>query len=196
MRSGTAAAAVALTLALTACGSDEPEEVAVADSPAVDSDINAVSFDTLDANGDSYLDLDELPEYVDRGLFEAWDADADSEVDRDEIVGNAFELFDDDADGVVTQEEWETNAPRWLPTGTAIKPLVDVDADGDSELDVDEFSEAFDGDVFGEEWVDVPLDAQRFADAYFELYDLNDDGKVSQAEFDSGQAETGVPRES
>lgn len=190
MRRTLTALALAGTLGLTACGSDEPTEPQALDQ---DTTTAAGEFDTLDADGDSYLDEDEIAEYANKAAFEPWDADADSEIDRDEIVGNAFWLFDADGDGAVTQAEWEDGATRWLPSGTVIVPVADHDADGDSELDEDEFTEAYDADALGEDWVDVPLDEQEFADRYFELYDADDDGKVTEQEFEAGLDYFSVP---
>ena len=73
--------------------------------------------------------------------------------------------------------------------------LDDWDGDGDSELDADEFKERFDSSVLGESWRAGTLDERTFKQAYFELYDTDDDGRVSQSEWTTGSAVFGSPGE-
>ena len=195
------AAAIAISVSLAACGDDD-DETAVEDvvTDDVDSptspDGDAWQFGTLDENGDSYLDTDEVAEGLDRtGIFEDWDEDADSELDADEIAGNAFEHWDADRSGSISMEEWESAARRWYPDGSHVEVFNDYDGDGDSELDADEFSERFDTSILGESWQTSSVDEDRFASGYFELYDTNDDGKVDEGEFTSGSAVWGTPEE-
>lgn len=153
-------------------------------------------FGTLDANGDSYLDNDEIAESADAvGAFDAWNADADSELDRDDIAGNAFRLWDRDANKKISEDEWETGSELWYPGGGDVLVFDDVDGDGDSELDPDEFSERFDVSALGEAWKPETLDKDTFKRAYFSLYDTDDDGRVSKDEWNNGAAAFGTPAE-
>ena len=165
-----------------ACGDDD--EAAADDA-----------FPTLDRSGDSYLDVDEVAEWVDdEGVFAAWDVDADSELDGDEVAGNAFGLWDADGNGLITEDEWRTGSETLLPDADPV-PLNDWDGDGDSELDLDEFSEEFDASILGESWASDPLDEETFASAYFELYDADADGKVSAGEWEIGSSRFGTSME-
>ena len=163
----------------------------------VDSDVAATAagdFDTLDANGDSYLDSDEIGESADaRGVFDAWNADADSELDRDDVAGNAFRLWDRDGNGKVSEEEWKAGTDLWYPEDAELVVFDDVDGDGDSELDRDEVLERFDLSAMGEAWDVEGLDKTTFKRAYFSLYDTDDDGRVSKAEWAYGAAAFGTP---
>jgi Ca2+-binding EF-hand superfamily protein len=194
MRSTTAAVAVAVGLALTACGSDD-RTVVVTDPQDVQLDRSGSGFPSLDADGDSALDRDEIPELADRSAFEEWDADADSEVDRDEIAGNAFALWDANSNGAIDVSEWESGAELFFPDTAQVVPLEDVDGDGDSELDEDEFGEQLDYTALGETWSDGVLDEERFKQAYFELYDRDDDGTVDEQEWRRAVARLGAPLE-
>lgn len=156
----------------------------------------ASDFDTFDANGDSYLDADEIAESADAtGFFEVWDADADSELDRDEIAGNAFRLWDRDGSNTVSEEEWRTGTELWYPTKSKLVVFDDVDDDGDSELDADEFAERFDLSALGEAWQPQTYTKDTFKRAYFELYDTDDDGQVSEDEWAYGGSAFGTPAE-
>lgn len=193
MRALGVAAVVAISLIPAACGDDEPDTDA---APTTFDDANEeIDFDTLDANGDSYLDLDEIAESADTdGLFDTWDADRDSELDSDEIAGNAFGLWDIDNNGSVSEEEWKQATELWYPADTRPTVFGDWDGDGDSELDGDEVSERFDLSELGEAWTE-DMDKNTFKRAYFTLYDTDDDGKVTESEFISGASTFGGPEE-
>lgn len=164
--------------------------------PSVPAAASVSDFDTLDANGDSYLDADEIAESADAAsFFDAWDADADSELDRDEIAGNAFRLWDRDGSEAVTEEEWKTGTDLWYPTKSKVTVFADIDNDGDSELDADEFAERFDLSALGESWQEQTYTRDTFRSAYFELYDRDDDGKVTEDEWTYGASAFGTPAE-
>jgi Ca2+-binding EF-hand superfamily protein len=195
----TAVFALVVALGVSGCGDDEPD-VAVGDDVGVDEpttvEADDIEFATLDANGDSYLDVDEVAEWADdAGIFSEWDVDGDSELDRDEITGNAFELWDADANGTISEDEWETGVDVWYPDDAEPVVFDDLDNDGDSELDADEFSERVDLSPVGETWTAESLDAEAFENAYFELYDKDGDGKVSETEWTTGVAAVGTPNE-
>ena len=153
-------------------------------------------FGTLDANGDSYLDEDEIAESADvSDVFDTWNADADSELDRDQIAGNAFRLWDRDGNGRISEEEWRSGTELWYPEDVDVVVFDDADADGDSELDVDEVAERFDVSGLGEAWTPSSLGESQFKRAYFSLYDTDDDGRVSKEEWDYGASAFGIPTE-
>lgn len=154
----------------------------------------APGFGTLDTDGDSYLDGDEIAESADTdGVFDAWNADADSELDRDEIAGNAFRLWDRDGDGKISEEEWRAGTELWYPEDADLVVFDDADGDGDSELDADEFQEPFDVSSLGEAWNSETLGKSEFKRAYFSLYDTDDDGRVSRDEWTYGATAIGTP---
>ena len=176
-------------LALGACGGDDDTSATLPATTGVD------EFSTLDASGDSYLDADEIAEWVDdNGAFRSWDEDADSELDRDEIAGNAFSLWDSNNNGKISQQEWQRGTDLWYPGQAEVRVFSDWDGDGDSELDGDEFREEFDYSALGESWTTEPLNRETFKNAYFELYDLDDDGRVSRAEWTDGSRSFGTAR--
>ncbi len=191
MRKSIATVGLAVTLAFAGCG-DDGEDNAVAPTTTAPP-VGADNFSTLDRNGDSYLDADEVAEWKDRdSVFTRWDADADSELDRDEIAGNAFSLWDADANNKISQEEWRQGTELWYPEGVDLRVYSDWDRDGDSELDTDEFKERFDYSPLGESWSAPSLDEERFKRAYFELYDTDDDGRVSMSEWTQGSRTFGA----
>ena len=153
-------------------------------------------FGTLDANGDSYLDDDEIRESADvSGIFDTWNADADSELDHDQIAGNAFRLWDRDGNERISEEEWRSGTELWYPEDVDVVTFDDADADGDSELDADEVAERFDVSALGEAWTPSSFDESRFKRAYFSLYDTDDDGRVSKKEWDYGATAFAIPGE-
>lgn len=185
-RNAAIAIAFALALGLTACADDPEPDLAVDPTTVEPAD---TEFDTLDTSGDSYLDVDEVAEWAEgTEVFGDWDLDGNSELDRGEITGGAFELWDTDDNDIVSQAEWEDGVDLWYPDDADSVVFSDLDNDGDSELDVDEFSENVDLSPVGESWTADTLDEATFGDAYFELYDLDNDGRVSEDEWSSGVA--------
>ncbi len=193
MKNALITATLSLAVVLAGCA-DEPDladsgvEPVGADDAAVESE-----FNTLDTSGDSYLDTDEVAEWVDdSGTFEEWDADADSELDADELAGNAFQLWDSDDNGTVSEEEWKTGTDLWYPQSSNVTVFSDWDGDGDSELDEDEFTERWDASLMGEQWTTIPMGKDQFKANYFSLYDADDDGKVTEEEWRDGAASFGA----
>lgn len=191
--------AFAVALGVSGCGDEDPD-VAVDDDVGADDpttvEVDDSEFATLDANGDSYLDLDEVSEWADdNGVFSEWDVDADSELDRDEITGNAFELWDIDANGTISEGEWQTGVDLWYPDGAEPVVFSDLDNDGDSEVDTDELSERVDLSPLGESWTAESLDAETFEKAYFDLYDRDGDGRVTETEWNTSVATVATPRQ-
>ncbi len=80
----------------------------------------------------------------------------------------------------------ETNSSIWYPADADYGAFGDWDSDGDGDLDADEFNESFDVTALGDSWADDPLDEATFGDAYFELYDDDLDGEVSESEWQEG----------
>ncbi len=98
---------------MTACA-DDPEPDLAAD-PTTAEPVES-EFGTLDADGDSYLDVDEVAEWAqDTDFFGDWDVDGNSELDRGEITGGAFELWDTDDNDIISQAEWEEGVDLWYP---------------------------------------------------------------------------------
>lgn len=151
------------------------------------------AFATADADEDAYLEVDEISLWFDEaGILERWDVDRDSLVSRQEVLAHSFGLWDRDGDHALTEVEWQRGVDQWFPGDAEPIVFADWDDDGDSELDADEFNESFDVSVLGELWIE-DLDRAVFKNAYFELYDLNDDGRVSRLEWDAALEFHGVP---
>ena len=200
------ATSCALALGVAGCADGDPEILAdpepveldagadVADDGATQ-DVDVIDdFETLDVDGDSYLDPDEVAEWRDADrAFASWDADADSELDRDEIDGNVFQLYDEDGDGTVSETEWVSAAESLYPEEEELAVFSDVDEDGDAAVDADELAEGADLSPLGSAWTASTLDEHEFRDAYFELYDVDDDGRVSETEFRDGSSRFGAP---
>lgn len=150
-------------------------------------------FVQLDTDASEYLTPDELSLWFDtEGILERWDIDRDSIVSKEEVLSHSFGLWDRDGNGVIDETEWKRATEAWYPADAEPIVFADWDDDGDSELDADEFNEAFDLSVLGEIWIG-DLDRDVFKNAYFELYDLNDDGQVSEIEWNAALEFHGVP---
>lgn len=149
-------------------------------------------FETLDANDDSYLDADELAEWVDdEGIFTRWDVDGDSELDADNINESIYAIWDLDDDEVVSEAEWRTGTTYLYPDDIDPGAFGEWDLDGDSELDADEVVEGLDVTNWNEEWytdADPVVGYDDFLDRFYTLWDLDDDGLLDTLEYHGGAA--------
>lgn len=185
MKHALAAATLLAVLGTGACGIPEVESdqaQAEYDGPPVTD-----PFPRFDADGDSVLDRDELPELAEPAVFDLWDADGDGEVTADEARVLAFELWDSDEDDAVTELEWEPATDLWFSEDTVPVALSEWDLDEDGAVSGDEFAEGFDVTSLGSAWRADGLDEAGFAEAYAQLYDADDDGSVTEQEFRDGQ---------
>ena len=184
MKHALAAATLLAVLGTGACGIPEVES----DSPKVDDRPDLTdSFTRFDADGDSVLDGDEIPELAEPAVFDLWDADGDGEVTAEEARARAFTLWDSDGDGVVSDAEWGPATDLWFAEDASDIALSEWDLDDDGTLSGDEFTERFDVTELGSDWRADGLDSAGFAGAYAQLYDADDDGSVTEQEFRDGE---------
>lgn len=81
---------------------------------------------------------------------DVWEVDADSELDKDGIARNVFELYDAEGDDTISETEWMAGTDRCYPERAEVQVFDDVDGDGDSEIDGDELAERLDVTPLGE----------------------------------------------
>ncbi len=186
MRMRVLALLVTGLLPLAACDTDGAEEMEELE-PATT--MEPPAFETLDLDGDSYLDADELAAWVDdEGVFTRWDIDADSELDADEINESVYMIWDADEDTVIVESEWETGVDHVYPGALDPGAFQDWDLDGDSELDADEVAEGLDATSWNEYWyeADAVIGFDEFMDMYFALWDRDGDGRIDAVEYETG----------
>lgn len=184
MKHVLAAATLFAVLGTGACGIPETESdtEAAYEGPDITD-----SFAKFDADGDSVIDGDEIPELAEPAVFDAWDLDGDGEVTSEEARVVAFDLWDTDDDGIVSDDEWGPATELWFAEDVSQIEISEWDLDGDGTVNGDEFTERFSVDQFGSDWRADGLDAAGFAGAYAQLYDADDDGSVTEEEFLAGE---------
>ena len=184
MKHVLAAATLFAVLGTGACGIPETESDTDTDYDGPDVTDPFVRFD---ANGDSVLDGDEIPELAEPAVFDVWDLDGDGEVTAEEARVVAFQLWDTDGNGVVSDAEWGPATDLWFAEDVSDIALTEWDLDDDGTVEGDEFTERFDVTELGSDWRADGLDAAGFAGAYAQLYDADDDGSVTEEEFLAGE---------
>lgn len=180
MKHVLAAATLFAVLGTGACGIPETESDS---EPVYEGPDITDPFARLDADGDSELDGDEVPELVEPAVFDLWDLDEDGEVAAEEVRTVAFQLWDTDDNDLVTDAEWMPAADLWFAEDAPDAVLTEWDLDDDGALEEDEFTERFDVTQLGAGWRTDGLDAAGFEAAYAQLYDADDDGSVTEEEF-------------
>lgn len=191
---GSTLPALAAVLALSACGTDAPpaEEFAATPDTATPMEVEALDFAALDADGDSLLAPEELARWTEaEGIFAAWDVDGDAEIDGPEVSEAVFLHWDADEDAQVTRDEWQAGAEYLylLDEAVVAGAFENWDASGDSVLDLVEVAEGLDTTDWTETWLaeeEVLLTRDAFHREWYALWDLDEDGRISMAEFEEG----------
>ncbi|CAM8983580.1 unnamed protein product [Rhodiola kirilowii] len=103
-------------------------------------------IDKIDANGDGCVDIDEFGE-----LYQSLMDEREEEGEED--VREAFNVFDQNGDGFISVEELRSVlGSLGLKQGRSVedckKMIAKVDADGDGQVDFDEFKEMMRGGGF------------------------------------------------
>lgn len=193
IRAIRSARAVALSLvgaALLAACDAEPEAETVEAEPTTEV-AEEPAYADWDRDGDTELDRDELPEWVDRTApHGAWETDVESEWDADNMGERMLVIWDTDRDTVVTEEEWAAQIDMWyvVDGDPGYGTWTDWDMDGDSELDADEIAEALERyGIFNAADVDANavLDPVEFDTWLFEVVDTDDDGVIDETEWEA-----------
>jgi hypothetical protein len=74
-----------------------------------------------DANGDSFLDANEVAEGFERAnLYDTVDRDSDALIDDEEIADWWFDIWDDNDDDFIDTTEWDRVGSEWSRVGTTM----------------------------------------------------------------------------
>lgn len=175
-----------LALPLVTCQPDTERGVPdaeAADAPDTERPM-VTPYREWDANRDMVLQRDEFALWrTDRDAFAAWVGE--DGLDREMFADRIHVSWDTDGDGVVTEQEWAVGVEPVLGEPGS---WSDWDADGDSELDVNEVAESLEiqgtYDLIDSDQ-DRIIDDEEIADFLYDLIDLNDNGELDVTEWDA-----------
>jgi hypothetical protein len=190
LRSGIALSTLPLLL-LAACGPDRDRDDANVGAEAAEAPPATrpaeTPFASWDQNQDRLLQRAEFNAWArDEGLFD--DMVGDDGLDREALNQRIYDRWDMDGDGTVTEIEWQAGAGDVydLDYGN----WTDWDADGDSQLDMNELAEAHERIGFWNELdrnADGRIDDEDLGDWFFNLFDTNDNDALDPQEWDMGR---------
>ena len=135
-------------------------------------------FEAWDEGDDDAIQSEEFAEYDDT-LYDDWDENNDDVLSENEVDGGIFESWDDDDDGSLAENEW--NDDGWF---SDFGSYGDVDANGDGNIDEDEFAD-YDHSYY-DTWDDdddASLTGDEFGNGLFASWDDNDDNALNDDEF-------------
>ena len=120
-------------------------------------------YQDYDLNNNGILDSTEFPKYV----YHRWDVNGD---------------------GFVSSDEWNRGVARWYPAerSTEYKTYTFWDKDADGRLDPNEFDSVVTTTKLYNTWdmnADNIIQSDEYATSSFQLYDTDDDGIISLAEW-------------
>lgn len=182
--------AVLPVLAMAACAGREPDtEMGQTDSVEAEPTA-APPFARYDADGDRYLVETEWPLWWgDARIITSWDTDPEAGLSPSELARAALHLWDENGDGAVDESEWRQGTTRWFGDGEEDATFADQDRDGSGSLDADEIGRAFETEgLFGnvDQDGDGVVDDQELSDWFFDVVDVNGDGRIDATEWDWG----------
>ena len=112
-------------------------------------------------------------------------------IDSAEFPRYVYNRWDMDSDGFVSDVEWSTNTVRWYgPETKTYETYKHWDKNGDGRIDPEEFDTVMVTTKLYDTWdanADATIENDEYAAATFRLYDQNDDGALSMAEWKSAQ---------
>ncbi|HZD05651.1 MAG TPA: hypothetical protein VE173_12060 [Longimicrobiales bacterium] len=194
MRTSTFTCLAALSaLTVAACADREPQTEMEGEADSVQTEPMAevtVPFARYDADGDQYLADTEWPLWWgDARIITVWDSDGETGLSPSELADATVRLWDGDGDGAVDESEWREGSSRWFGTDLEDATYADWDRDGDGYLDAEEVAQDFEtnalyGNIDTDD--DGVVDDQELSDWFFDVVDVNRDGKVDASEWDWG----------
>jgi Ca2+-binding EF-hand superfamily protein len=146
---------------------------------------NDPDFSDWDSDNNNKIEKNEYK--LNANLFEEFDADNDNKLSQSEISDKLFELVDSDSDGNIDSIEWN-QAQLMVNTnkdGKVDVKLNDWDSDRDSKISKVEFDNKL--KMAFAKWdteKDNSLSKTEFNNYTFGLMDLNNDGYISDNEFE------------
>ena len=141
-----------------------------------------------DENGDGTLDLNEVSKtYVNH--FHFWDSEGDGYLTRQEFYDIQFYNADSDYNTEISLEEWNEGYLRMFGNW-ANKDFSAFDEDKNGKLSWNEWNKFFEESEWFETYdtnSDNLITEQELNEGYFGDWDLNDDGKIDEDEFNNYQ---------
>ena len=142
------------------------------------------SFNTYDVNRDGTLDRDEYGASWERErAFDYWDSDDDGLIENEEYTSGVRERYDYDGNQMIDRTEWD----RPSPWSAELGPYEDYDMNQDDNIDEAEWDKR--GGSFAYENTydrdqDGYLNEEEYIDMTYDSSDLNQDGVLSDDEFE------------
>lgn len=142
------------------------------------------SLNTYDTNRDGTLDRNEYGASWERERsFEYWDSDDDGLIENEEYTSGVRELYDYDGNQMIDRTEWDRPSPWSAELGS----YEDYDMNQDDNIDEAEWNKR--GGSFAYESTydqdqDGYLNEEEYIDMTYDSSDINQDGVLSDDEFE------------
>lgn len=142
------------------------------------------TWDEWDADANAELTREEFDQGLQANLD--LDVESDAEVTADEVSDDFWVLVDADGDDRVAETEFSEGQERFQ-AGAEWGTFADFDADGDGHLSRAEYDEWLNGSAWDGVWDaddDGVVGRDELAGTFWAWFDLNDDDRVDETEFE------------
>mgnify|MGYP005749784189 CR=1 FL=1 len=119
------------------------------------------------------------------GRFAGWDTNDDNLLDENEFYISYFDTWDVNDDSMLDEEEWNNAVLHYNMEGQA---MTDWDKNKDMKLDESEFRAGMAKNNYYRDWdrnKDNMLDENEYTEGVFMLWDVDDDGYITEEEYNT-----------
>ncbi len=184
---------LALGISFTSCkdNTDREERVTEIDQIGTEEtgmdEIAYSEFSQYDANRDGLYDQNEFGETYE-SEFSNMDNDSDGNLSKEEFYASTFDLVDKDQDGSITEEEWTRGNEAILNKRAEENEFSDFDTNSDNQINREEWKKGFEESNWFTSYdsnKDKLIQQEEWDNGFFDDWDLDDDGSLSEEEFNN-----------
>jgi Ca2+-binding EF-hand superfamily protein len=143
-----------------------------------------ITFESLDKNGDGELSRNEVRSGV-SSFEDNWDYNRDGEVSTIELDRGLYQAFDANGDEQIEANEFAEAKAKWLPDRYSAE-FTQWDLDGDGELSFFEFAEGAQTSRFAGSFDknnDAKVSTRELSNGVIASIDRNGDGRIERDEW-------------
>lgn len=142
-------------------------------------------FSQYDSNRDGSYDQSEFGKTYEN-QFTNMDKDSDGSLNKEEFYASTFDIINKDHDNSITEQEWNRGKENILNERVGEKEYSEFDINADGQISLEEWENGFKETGWFTSYdsnKDKLMQPEEYDKGFFDDWDLDDDGSVSEEEF-------------